>query len=124
MAYRVLFVDDDANVLKAISRQLNWELDITTAYSAAEGLALLEGPGHFDVVVTDLSMPGMNGLDFIVRAAGNRKNQRFIVLSGTLDHDRIAEAEAIEGVAAVLAKPTSALDIISAIQHAAGIPTA
>lgn len=83
---RVLFVDDEPSVLSALKRKLRdhaaiWDMDFIDhprrAVAAHEDQA-------FDVVVTDLAMPTMNGLDLILamRALGN-KTTSFIVLSGT-----------------------------------------
>ena len=66
---RVLFVDDEPRVLEAIERTL-FQLDLDWEVSFAEGgsaaLAELE-KAHFDVVVSDMRMPGMDGATFLNR---------------------------------------------------------
>ncbi len=75
----ILLVDDEAQILE--TTQLMLELDghqVTTAESGAEALDLLREsaepgePGIYDIVLTDLGMPGMNGLQLLaaIRAAG------------------------------------------------------
>ena len=105
MSDRVLFVDDDGAILNAIYRNLSVHLDITTAHSAEDGLALLRGPGRFSAVVTDIAMPGMGGLDFIERATEVCPDTKVIVLSGCNDPDLLARAAAKSAVAHVLTKP-------------------
>jgi two-component system, chemotaxis family, sensor kinase CheA len=64
-AGKLLFVDDSAffrDMLEPVLRAAGY--DVTTAVDAAEALGLVEKGAHFDVVVTDIDMPGMNGFDF------------------------------------------------------------
>ena len=59
----VLVVDDEQIVLDSAQKLLRKEpFEVLTARSAAEGLSLLEG-GGIQVVLTDLKMPGMDGLE-------------------------------------------------------------
>lgn len=65
---RLLLVDDDDLVLRATARMLRRELDILTADSAEAALRLF-GEGHvFDVVIADLSLPGLSGVGLLERA--------------------------------------------------------
>ncbi|WP_304085746.1 response regulator [Maridesulfovibrio ferrireducens] len=64
---RVLFVDDEPNVLAALKRMLRtkrneWTMEFTDSGLAA--LALLEG-SRFDIVVSDIKMPGMDGAELL-----------------------------------------------------------
>jgi len=67
MSARVLFVDDEPNVLDGIRRQLRNRLKVETANGAAAGLAMIESNGPFAVVVSDMRMPDMNGARFLAR---------------------------------------------------------
>ena len=62
---RVLIVDDEENTRIGLSKLLNRDGYQTKA--AADGLEALEylGQENIDLVITDISMPGMNGLDFL-----------------------------------------------------------
>ena len=62
MTERVLFVDDDSNILAGYRRQLRKRFDLHTAASGAEGLETLKAKGPFAVVVSDMNMPEMDGL--------------------------------------------------------------
>jgi len=81
---RILFVDDDPNVLQGLQRMLypmrrEWEMAF--AQSGAEALQLLEA-NHFDVVVTDLRMPQMDGVQFLTEVRRRHPDTVRITLSG------------------------------------------
>ena len=60
---KVLVVDDEPGVLSLIRRALSGENDVKTASGGAEALAELDSGERFDVVLLDLMMPGINGMD-------------------------------------------------------------
>jgi len=73
---RILFVDDEPNVLDGIRRRLRpyrseWHVCFASSVSAA--LEAMEGE-EFDAVVTDIDMPGRNGFDLLRRI---REDARF-----------------------------------------------
>jgi hypothetical protein len=60
---KILVVDDDAEILRALAKVLIKEnYEVKTAASPQEALAHLERSERFDLVITDLSMPGQNGI--------------------------------------------------------------
>jgi len=61
---RVLIVDDEAFIIAALRRLLGSEHDVTSVMSAPEAIALIDGGQCFDVILCDLRMPGMSGIDF------------------------------------------------------------
>ena len=65
MLNKVLIVDDEPAVLTAFMIRLSSRFDIQTATSAELGLELVEKEGPFAVVLSDLRMPGMNGIEFL-----------------------------------------------------------
>jgi FixJ family two-component response regulator len=92
MSERVLFVDDEPNVLDGIRRQLRTRLDIETAVGAAAGLAMIESKGPFAVVVSDMRMPEMNGARFLSKVNQISPNTVRMVLSGQADLDSTVAA--------------------------------
>ena len=66
---RILVVDDEFSVARTLAALLQSEHDITLAASGAEALAAIEAePNHgFDVIMCDLMMPGMSGMDLYER---------------------------------------------------------
>ena len=72
MAVRVLFVDDDRGVCEWATTGLGRRgFSVTARTSPSEALELL-GAEDFDVVVADLIMPGLNGLELCERIVANR----------------------------------------------------
>lgn len=80
---RVLLVDDQVLVLRATAGMLR-ELDVVTANSGAEALARLAEGSHFDVMVSDVAMPAMNGAELYarIRQLYPFLAERFLWLSG------------------------------------------
>src|SRR6266487_1854197 len=60
----ILLIEDDTMVAESLKRLLTEHYRVETAATAEDGLAQAESR-DFDVVVTDLQMPGISGLDFI-----------------------------------------------------------
>ena len=115
---RVLLADDQPEVLD-FGRQLLERLGYkVAAYARGDAAhdALAAAPREFDIVVADLAMPGLDGLELARRA--RTLNPGLPVLLTTGFGLRIAELRAEEtGVGAVLAKPADALELARAIRR-------
>jgi CheY-like chemotaxis protein len=61
---RVLLIDDEAFIVAALRRLLGSEHDVTAVMCAADAITLIEEGRRFDVILCDLRMPGMSGIDF------------------------------------------------------------
>jgi DNA-binding NtrC family response regulator len=85
-------VDDEPNVLAAHFRMLGRHFDLTTAQSGLEALRLIESDGPFAVVVTDMSMPGMSGVDLAAAAQNTAPDTVFVILTGNLEQHIVVEA--------------------------------
>lgn len=84
---RILLVDDNSTNLLILKTQLNqWQLDSTTASSGEEALALLAESPPFQLVITDLHMPGLNGIE-LARAIKNKQAQLPIILLSSVGED-------------------------------------
>ncbi|WP_019961990.1 HD domain-containing phosphohydrolase [Woodsholea maritima] len=115
---KVLFVDDDPNVLNAIKRVLRKDLDLRTADKAHAGLAILRTDPDIDVVVTDQRMPEMDGASFLTHAVRIAPQTMRIMLTGT--HNLAVATQAVnEGhVFKFINKPSSPKEIMAAIEEA------
>ena len=98
----LLVVDDEPAILKLIAVVLRSEHSVITAESGIEALAIFESyPNQIDLIVTDVTMPGMSGLELVGRLEALHK-RRFPMLFITGASDR-----PIDPCRAVLPKPFS-----------------
>ncbi len=82
MAEKILFVDDEMNVLSAFRRHLRNSYEVEVAVSGAEGLALIEEKGPFAVIVADMNMPEMDGVQFLTKVKDTSPDTVRIMLTG------------------------------------------
>jgi two-component system response regulator HydG len=79
---RILVIDDDEAVRESVSRTLRSAgHTVQTARTGEEGLELASH-GSFDVILSDLRMPGISGLDVLLRLRDQRVDSIFIVMTG------------------------------------------
>lgn len=91
---RILFVDDEVHVIEGLRRMLRKqrnEWDMVFASSGTEALATMEA-APFDVIVTDMQMPGMNGAEVLERVLQTHPDMARIVLSGHADEATTSRA--------------------------------
>ncbi|MGE0224470.1 MAG: ATP-binding protein [Acetobacteraceae bacterium] len=117
----ILLVDDDAAVREVLQASLEQAgFTVTSVGSGAEALRLLEHGPRFDVLVSDLAMPGMTGLELIRAVRSQRPNQSAILLTGNAaDGAGIAMTTSMPSLT-LLRKPISGqalADQIAALLH-------
>ncbi|MCF8034909.1 MAG: response regulator [Desulfarculaceae bacterium] len=81
----VLLVDDEVPFVETMAKRLaKRELTVDTAFSGKEALAKLDsgGPSRTDVVILDVKMPGMDGLETLAAIKGAHPNVEVIMLTG------------------------------------------
>ncbi len=112
---RVLLVDDEAGIRKALKRALARRSDVITAASGEEAIQLLAGGAAFDLVISDLLLPGKNGIDIYACIEEKRPEllRRVLFLTGGATTP-VARRFVAANPGAVLMKPidTSRLDAI------------
>ena len=102
---RILFVDDEESLLLVARHTLRLAgFEVATFSSPVEALERFQaGPDAFDLVLTDLAMPGMSGVMLAQRILALRDDIPVLIISGYIPPDQAAEARRI-GVRAVLDK--------------------
>jgi response regulator RpfG family c-di-GMP phosphodiesterase len=92
MSKKILFVDDEQNVLSGLERALRREFEVNTALSGSEGLAAIEARGPFALVVSDMRMPGMDGIEFLAKVKEISPDSVRIMLTGNADMQTAVDA--------------------------------
>jgi len=85
MTEKILFVDDEPNVLSAYIRQLRKHFHIDTALGGEKGLEVIDERGPYAVVVSDLKMPGMDGIEFLTHVKERATDTVRVMLTGHAD---------------------------------------
>ncbi len=107
MPEKILLVDDDGNVLDAYRRLMGREFLIETALGAAQGLKLSAEHGPYAVVVSDMRMPGMDGIQFLSRIKSQSPDTIRVMLTGNADMDTAIDAINEGSIFRFLMKPCS-----------------
>jgi signal transduction histidine kinase/ActR/RegA family two-component response regulator len=81
---RVLIVDDELTLLSSLRRALASEAEVELARSAEQAMELLERDDHFDVVLCDIMMPEVTGIELFERVAQTHPHlrDRFVFMTG------------------------------------------
>ena len=116
---RVLFADDEESMRTLVSRALAMDgHDIVTAEDGAEALDILTGEsGAFDLLLTDIKMPVMDGIALALAVARDFPQLTILLMTGFADQrERASGLNAI--VHDVVTKPFSVADIRTAVTAA------
>ena len=118
----ILVIDEDASVLDAVAGLLvRLGHEVTAAPTGAEGIRLWREHGA-DLVLTDLQMPGMTGLEVILQLRAYAPGLPVIAMSGgdrSRDLDLLGSVRLL-GAVGLLAKPFGGDELVAAIAAAAG----
>jgi response regulator RpfG family c-di-GMP phosphodiesterase len=115
MKRRILFVDDDPNILSAFQRQLRKHYLVVTSPGGKEGLEAIEGGEPFAVVVSDLRMPEMDGIQFLTRVRKIAPDSVRMMLTGNADLQAAIEAVNEGNIFRLLTKPCAQEALIASL---------
>lgn len=114
---RILVVDDERFFREAIRETLEeGGFSVSTAASGSEALELLADP-EIAVMVLDIQMPGMNGIEVLRRVRETHPSLRVLILSAHTDQEIVLEALRL-GAADYLAKPLHDEELVLAVRRA------
>ena len=124
--YKTLLVDDEPRILSGLSQLMRWEdygIEIVSqATNGEQALRVLENH-RVHLLITDIKMPGMNGLELIRRAKELHPHLKCVILSGYDDFALVKEA-AVIGIENYLLKPViqdelseTLLGVVKKIEH-------
>ena len=120
MKDKILFVDDEDNLLSAVRRMFRNRFEVIFAHSPEVAITLLDSDGPFSVVVSDMRMPGMNGIEFLKIVKEKSPLTVRIMMTGNSDQQTARTAINDSQVFRFLTKPCSAEDIEKVVIDAIG----
>jgi DNA-binding NtrC family response regulator len=116
---RILIVDDEEDLISTMAERLELRgFQVETATTGEDALRLV-GDHVFSVIILDVKMPGIGGLELMTRIKQERPKLPFILFTG---HGSLADAQrgTEEGASAYLLKPIKIDEMISTIRNAIG----
>lgn len=117
---RILLVDDEESIRKLLSRMLESSYDVEIAADGDAAIRLLCQPGaHYDLLISDLNMPDMDGLTLIREAQRVNPTLAAIVITGYSTESSAIEALNL-GVTGYLTKPFGTTQVLAAAAKALG----
>lgn len=116
MSDKILYVDDEPNVLAACKRSLGRKLKITTATGGGEGLEIIRKDGPFAVVLSDMRMPGMDGIEFICAVRRQAPDTVCMMLTGNSDQETAMNAVNKGQIFRFMTKPFPQDDLFEALE--------
>ena len=121
---RVLLVDDEPSSLDLLTKMLASRYAIISATDATGALDMLRTkPDAYDVLISDLNMPGMDGLALIREVRRVSARLPIIIITGFSTESSAIEAVNL-GVAGYLVKPFRAHEVLAVVARALGVPAA
>lgn len=118
MVARLLFVDDEENILHGIKRQLRKQYQITTALSGATALDLIKESEEFAVIVSDMRMPEMDGVEFLHHARELSPHSVRLMLTGNADQQTAIDAVNRGAVYRFMTKPCPLSLLVESVEAA------
>lgn len=116
MQEKILFVDDDSNVLATYQRILRKNFQIDTALGPFAGFAAFDTRGPFGVVVADMNMPGLDGIQFLAKIKEKSPDTVRMMLTGRADLETAVDAVNEGNVFRFLTKPCPPETLMRALE--------
>jgi len=117
MSEKVLLVDDEEEFVETLAERMRTRgMEVSTTNSGADALKLVDDE-DFDVVVLDLMMPGIDGLDALKRIKRRRPDIQVVLLTGHATVEKGVEAIK-QGALEFLEKPVDLASLTEAIHKA------
>lgn len=117
MKKSILIVDDDHSVCKTTARLLSTAYSTSTASSGKEALDILNRKQQFDLILMDMMMPGIDGLELLKKLRTQNKEIAVIMMSGFFTIDSAIVASNY-GAKAYITKPFDLEELNKTIKNA------
>jgi len=114
----ILVVEDHEDLLEYIQKKLSSHYNILTANNGAKAYNIIQSKTNIDLVITDLRMPGMDGLDLCrkIKSDPTFSHILMVILSANLTHETNIESLKV-GADAIIEKPFSMDFLISRVEN-------
>ncbi len=113
---RVLVIDDDPLICDGLARILSEKYSVGTAKNGEEALGKV-GEENFDVILTDLVMPGISGMDVLKKVKDSRAETKIIMITAYATVDSAVEAMR-SGATDYIRKPFQIDEVLGAVTRA------
>jgi YesN/AraC family two-component response regulator len=113
---KILFVDDEVSVLEGYKRLLRLDFSVDTAVGGYAGMAAMKANGPFAVVVSDMRMPDMNGVEFLAQVRQKSPQSVRMLLTGHSDFEAAIEAVNRGNIYKFLTKPCNKPTLMAALE--------
>ncbi len=116
MKSRILYLDDEEPLAALMKRMLEHLGHRVAAFTRSEEAlsAFKAAPADFDLVMSDLSMPGMSGIEFAASVREVRPDALVVIVTGHVQDKDVARARAI-GVHEVIQKPSNLTEMMATV---------
>lgn len=118
MADKVLFVDDEPVLLQGYQRLLHRDFEVTTAVGGAAALTMIRHMGPFAVVLSDMRMPEMDGIEFLLKVKTLAPDTVRIMLTGNSELQTAIDAVNEGNIFRFLSKPSNKEILVKALTEA------
>ena len=118
MSEKILFVDDEQNILSGFERSFRKDFNLDTAITGMEGISAIKLHGPYAVVVSDMRMPGMDGIQFLSRVKEISPDTVRIMLTGNADIQTAIDAVNEGNIFRFLNKPCPTELMLQTLQAA------
>jgi len=118
---KILIVDDDVYMTRLLSMTLPGDCEVVQTNKGQDAFALAE-QHHPDIILLDINMPGVNGLEVLRKVKQSEKLKATHVILVTASHDEEDQNLARQlGAVAYFAKPFSPLSLLSKVSNLLGM---
>ena len=111
--YSILVIDDEIEILDMLSRFLNRNpnFSVQTFSNPVSALSSINNNTKYDLVLLDIMMPQMNGLDVLEKLKDMNSDQKVIMMTAYSTLDKVLKSHKI-GATNYIMKPFSSLDAL------------
>ncbi len=115
---KILLVEDHrlvADAMQLMLAQLGPDVSVTACYSTQHAFSVLDENAQFDLILTDLLMPGIDGLGLLVGLNNRGVNVPVVIITG-LEDDRAIRSAYENGAAGFISKTLPSVELINSLK--------